>query len=116
MLIVTWLVPGLGHLLLRRRVRAAVFAAVIVVAFAVGLALDGELITPKSGDPLSWLAFLAILGNGVLFFGARLLGLGAGVVTSPAFEYGKTFLLTAGMMNLLLLLDVHDIMSGRKDW
>jgi hypothetical protein len=38
------------------------------------------------------------------------------VVTSPAFEYGKTFLLTAGMMNLLLLLDVHDIASGRKDW
>ncbi len=116
LLIAAWLVPGLGHLLLRRRLRAAVFAAVIVVAFAVGLALDGELIMPKSGDPLSLLAFIAILGNGALFFAARLLGLGEGVVTSPAFEYGKTFLLTAGMMNLLLLLDVHDIVSGRKDW
>jgi len=116
LLIAAWLVPGLGHLLLRRRVRAAVFAAVIVVAFVVGLVLDGELITPKPGDPLSALAFIAILGNGALFFGARLLGLGVGVVTSPAFEYGKTFLLTAGMMNLLLLLDVHDIVRGRKDW
>lgn len=116
MLIVAWLVPGLGHLLLRRRLRAGVFAAVIAVAFVAGLVLDGELIMPKSGDPLSLLAFIAILGNGVLFFGARLLGFGEGVVTSPAFEYGKTFLLTAGMMNLLLLLDVHDIVSGRKDW
>jgi hypothetical protein len=116
MLIAAWLVPGLGHLLLRCRIRAAVFAAVIVVTFVVGLALDGELITPKSGDPLSLLAFIAILGNGALFFAARLLGLGQGVVTSPAFEYGKTFLLTSGMMNLLLLLDVHDISTGRKDW
>jgi hypothetical protein len=97
-------------------VRAAVFAAVITVALVVGLVLDGELIVPKSGDPLSLLAFIAVLGNGVLFFAARLLGLGEGVVTSPAFEYGKTFLLSAGMMNLLLLLDVHDIVSGRKDW
>jgi len=116
LLIAAWLVPGLGHLLLRRRARAAVFAAVIVTAFVVGLLLDGELITPKAGDPLSLLAFVAILGNGALFFAARLLDLGQGVVTSPAFEYGKTFLLTSGMMNLLLLLDVHDIVSGRKDW
>ena len=116
LLIAAWLVPGLGHLLLRRRARAAVFAAVIVTAFVVGLLLDGELITPKNGDPLSLLAFIAILGNGALFFAARLLDLGQGVVTSPAFEYGKTFLLTSGMMNLLLLLDVHDIVSGRKDW
>lgn len=111
-----WLVPGLGHLLLGRRLRAAVFAAVIAVAFAVGIALRGELILPRPGDPLSVLAAVASFGNGCLFFLAKALGLGDGVVTAAGYEFGNTFLLTAGMMNLLLVLDVHDIVVGHKDF
>ncbi len=113
---VAWLVPGLGHLLLGRRLRAAVFAGVISVAFAVGIALRGELILPRPGDPLSVLAAVASLGNGCLFFLAKALGLGDGVVTAAGYEFGNTFLLTAGMMNLLLILDVHDIVVGHKDF
>jgi hypothetical protein len=116
LLLLAWLVPGLGHLLLGRGRRAGVFAAVIVIGFVAGIALHGELILPRSGDPLSYLAFVAVLGNGVLFVAAKLLGLGAGVVTSASYEFGNTFLLTAGLMNLLLLLDVHDIVTGKKDW
>lgn len=111
-----WLVPGLGHLLLGRRLRAAVFFAVIAVGFVAGLVFDGELMLPHSGDPLSYLATIASVGNGLLFFVARSLGLGQGVVTAPGYEYGNTFLLTAGMMNLLLILDIHDIAVGKKDW
>jgi hypothetical protein len=36
-------------------------------------------------------------------------------VRIPTYEYGSTFLLTAGLMNLLLILDAFDIASGRKD-
>jgi hypothetical protein len=116
LMLLAWLVPGLGHLLLGRRLRAAVFCTLIVVAFVVGLTLDGELMVPHAGDPLSYLAAIASLGNGVLFFVARHFGLGQGVVTAAGFEYGNTFLLTAGMMNLLLILDTHDIAVGKKDW
>lgn len=116
LMLLAWLVPGLGHLLLGRRLRAAVFCAVIVVGFAVGLVLDGELLLPRAGDPLSYLAAIANIGSGVLFFAARHFGLGQGVVTAPGYEYGNTFLLTAGMMNLLLILDTHDIAVGKKDW
>ncbi len=111
-----WFVPGLGHALLGRRVRAAVFFGVVVVAFLLGVVFDGELVTPHPGDPLSYLATIASLGNGVLFFVARAVGLGQGVVTAAAYEFGNTFLLTAGMMNLLLVLDTHDIATGKKDW
>lgn len=111
-----WLVPGLGHLLLGRRLRAAVFFAVIAVAFVVGILLQGELTLPKPGDPLSYLAAIAIVGNGAPFFLARYFGLGQGVVTAAGYEFGNTFLLTAGMMNLLLLLDIYEIVRGRKDW
>jgi hypothetical protein len=116
LMVLAWLVPGLGHLLLGRRLRAAVFFSVIAVGFVVGLVLDGELILPHSGDPLSYLATIASVGNGVLFVVARSLGLGQGVVTSAGYEFGNTFLLTAGMMNLLLILDTHDIAVGKKDW
>ena len=111
-----WLVPGLGHFLLGRRARAAVFAAVILAGFVLGLLLDGELTLPRGGDPLSYLAFVACLGNGLPFFVARYLGQGEGVVTAASFEFANTFLLSAGMMNLLLLLDIHDIAVGRKEW
>ena len=110
-----WLVPGLGHLLLRRRLRAVVFFAVILVSFVVGILLDGELILPQPGDPLSYLAAVATVGNGALFLLARALDVGQGVATAVSYEYGNTFLLTAGMMNLLLVLDVHDIARGRKE-
>ncbi len=116
LMLLAWLVPGLGHLLLGRRLRAAVFCAVIVVAFVVGLILDGELMLPHAGDPLSYLAAIASIGNGVLFFVARAFDLGQGTVTAPGYEYGNTFLLTAGMMNLLLILDTHDIAVGKKVW
>jgi Family of unknown function (DUF6677) len=111
-----WFVPGLGHLVLGRRLRAVVFAVCIVVAFVIGIGLQGELTLPQAGDPLSYLAAIASIGSGILFFAAKAAGLGVGVVTASSFEYGNTFLLTAGMMNLLLVLDVYDIVSGRKSW
>lgn len=116
LLVLAWLVPGLGHLLLGRRLRAGVFFGVIMVAFVVGILLQGELILPRQGDLLSYLAAIAIVGNGVPFFVAKYLGLGYGVVTAASYEFGNTFLLTAGMMNLLLLLDVFDITRGHKEW
>jgi len=116
LIVLGWLVPGFGHLLLGRRLRALVFAVVILVSFIVGIALQGELILPRAGEPLSYLAAVASIGNGVLFVVARLLGLGDGVVTASSFEYGTSFLLMSGMMNLLLLLDIHDIGVGKKEW
>lgn len=114
--LVAWLVPGLGHFFLGRKLRAAVFAAVVAVAFVVGIACQGELILPKPGDPLSYFATIATLGNGALFFLAKLLGLGDGIPTAVTYEYGNAFLLTAGVMNLLLMLDAYDIAVGKKEW
>lgn len=116
LVLLAWLVPGLGHLLLRRRLRAAVFFVIVSIGFVLGLFLDGELMLPHAGDPLSFLAAVASVGNGLLFVVARSLNLGLGVVTAPGYEFGNTFLLTAGMMNLLLMLDTYDIAVGRKDW
>jgi len=114
LLAAAWFLPGLGHLLLGKRLRAAVFAAVILAAFVTGLLLHGELAVPRSGQPFSFLAFLACLGTGAPYVLGRLLGLGLGDPMAVGFGYGNTFLVTAGLMNLLTVLDVSDIARGLK--
>jgi len=114
LLLVAWLVPAAGHLVLGRRARAVVFAAVILVALFVGVGLDGNLYQPVEGQPLSKLATLGAMGVGLPYFVLRW-GTGyAGDPTSGSYEYGSAFLLSAGLMNLLLVLDVWDISRGRK--
>jgi hypothetical protein len=129
LLAAAWLVPGLGHWILGRRVRAVVFGAVILSAFVTGVLLAGELGTPKPQNPFSLLATFACLGNGVLYllrivwlngFGAILGGFpfglsGGGSPSAAGFAYGNTFLYTGGLMNLLAVLDVSDIARGEKD-
>jgi len=110
-----WLVPGSGHLALGRRGRAAVFALLVAIGVAVGYSLDGNLHRVVAGQPLSMLATLGAMGMGAPYFFLRW-GLGyAGAAEAPGFEYGAVFLLSAGLMNLLLVLDVWDIATGRKD-
>jgi hypothetical protein len=129
LLLAAWFLPGLGHWILGKRTRAIVFCVVIVSAFFTGVLLNGEMGTPKPENPFSWLAAFACLGNGVLYLG-RLLWLnglgglvsgipfalqGGGNPAAAGFAYGNTFLYTAGLMNLLTVLDASDISRGEKD-
>jgi hypothetical protein len=60
------------------------------------------------------LAAFASVGNGIPYFIASLLGLGQGVVTAATYDYGNTFLIVAGLLNMLVVLDAYDIALGRK--
>jgi hypothetical protein len=109
------LFPGLGHLYLGRRMRAVLFAAVILSAIALGVILHGNLWTPIAGRPLTWLATFGTMGMGLPYFLLLFASGYAGDITAPGFEYGTAFLLGAGLMNLLLVLDAWDIATGRKE-
>jgi hypothetical protein len=109
-----WAVPGAAHLWLRQYFKGLVFLAALPLMFVIGLALHGRLFPFELASPLSALAFLAELSVGVPFLIAEALKLGAGQVTSAAFEYANTFLIVSGLLNLLVILDAYDVALGRK--
>ena len=112
--LLAWLVPGLGHFYLRRRGRAIAFFVIVLICLATGLALDGNLYRVVPGQPLSLFATLGSMGMGAPYFVARWVFGYAGDLEGSGFEYGSAFILTAGLMNLLLILDALDISRGMK--
>jgi hypothetical protein len=91
-----------------------VFLVLLPLMFALGLYLRGRLFPIEVSQPLVALAALADLGIGITLFVARALGYGAGDVLAVTYEYGNTFLIVAGLLNLLVVIDAFDIAMGRK--
>jgi len=106
-------VPGAGHLWLGRR-KGVVFLIVLPAMFAFGLLLQGRIFPVLLTDPLVGLAALADMGIGLPYVIARALGYGAGNVIAVTYEYGNTFLIVAGLLNTLVVIDAFDIAMGRK--
>ena len=112
-LIAGWLVPGLGHFLLRKWIRGALLAVSIIGMFAIGIAMRGKLYTGAQ-DILDMLGFVGDLGTGLLFFFGRVFGLGADQVTVTVGDYGTKFIVVAGLLNVIAAVDAHNLRTGRK--
>jgi hypothetical protein len=110
-----WLVPGLGHVYLKRPLRGLVFFVLVVVSILVGCHLEGNLYTVVPSQPLTLLATFASMGMGFIYFLLRYGFHYQGNIMGAGYEYGTAFLLTAGLMNLLLVLDAWDIVRGKKE-
>ena len=117
-----WFVPGAGHLWLKRWGRALAMGGAVWVSFIVGLAMGGHMFSLKPGQGSSALLqippMIANLGSGALYLFCLLFGVGFSDDPQQAaratYEYGNTFLLIAGLLNYLTVLDAFDIAVGRK--
>ncbi len=109
-----WLVPGLGHLLLRKWDRAVVYFLAVGALAVTGLALRGNIFTLSGGDAFDMLGYLADLGTGVFYFVSRSLENAGPDVSRAAGDYGTRLFATAGVLNLLCVLDAYEIARGRK--
>ncbi len=134
--LLAWLVPGGGHLYLGKRAKGFIFLAIVLTTFATGLSLQGRVYLANGEQPLSFLATFANLALGPLDLVGRqasydrilyvfpregdrvlyqdILERTRSRILSVTHEYGTTFVLTAGLMNILLILDAFDIAIGRK--
>lgn len=107
--LVAWLIPGGAHLLHGHARKAAVLGGALLAMFVVGIAAGGRLF-PLQGTDI--LVLLAAVAQWALFLPrviAGLAGFGAGAVTAASYEYGNTFLIAAGLLNTLVLLDAYDL-------
>jgi hypothetical protein len=109
----SWAVPGAAHLWLGHR-KGIVFLVVLPLMFALGVLLQGRIFPFDLSQPLVALEALADLAAGLPYFIARALGYGAGNVIAVTYEYGNTFLIVAGLLNALVVIDAYDISNGRK--
>jgi hypothetical protein len=113
--VLAWLLPSAGHWALGKRGRALVFLIVIGTCLGVGWGLDGNLYRPVAGQPLTLLGTVGAMGMGIPYFALRWFLGYEGSAEAPGYEYGTVFLLSAGLMNLLIVLDAWDIATGRKE-
>jgi hypothetical protein len=109
-----WAIPGAGHLWFGRRFKGLVFLIALPLMFAIGLAIQGRLFPFELSEPMVGLAAFADLAIGLPYFIAPALGLGEGNVLAVTYEYGNAFIIAAGLLNLLVVIDAYDIALGRK--
>lgn len=109
-----WVVPGGGHFAQRRWGRGAILAASVVAMFLLGLAMRGKLYQFDPADIVGTAGWLADLGAAGLYYAARFLGYAVPEPSSAVSDYGTKFLLTAGLLNVLVMIDAYDLATGKK--
>jgi hypothetical protein len=113
-LLVGWLIPGAGHMLLGKWVRGLLLFVAIMGMYTIGLGLHGKIYMPNTGDILDILGFIGQLGMGALYFLARGFGWGAASVVTTLGDYGSKFLVVTGLLNFIAAVDAHSLANGRK--
>ncbi|HZS55409.1 MAG TPA: DUF6677 family protein [Bryobacteraceae bacterium] len=118
--IIAWLVPGAGHFFVGRKGRAAIVFATVAACFGVGLLMNGPFFAPTSGgDLLSRLiqygGFIGDLANGLFYLLASWLGYGPPQSAGHNADYGSKFLVCAGLLNILAMVDAYEIATRQKE-
>jgi uncharacterized protein DUF6677 len=112
--VAAWIVPGLGHLMLRRWTSAAAYFVCVGGLALAGLLMRGAVFGPSAADIFDRLGFFADLGAGGFYFLAHTFQRVAPDVAHASGDYGTRMFATAGVLNLLTVLEAYEIGSGRR--
>jgi hypothetical protein len=117
--LISWLLPGVGHLIQKRWKRGIMIALVFWIMFIIAI-ISGGAYYPgfsfKDGSLLYLLNIFGRLGSGLGAVIGYLISLNPppNVAAWATFEYGGRFLEVAGLINYLAVIDAIDINLGRK--
>lgn len=113
-----WIVPGGGHFLLKRPGRGALLLGSITLMFVLGLMMRGMMFTPQSGDLLTIVinygGFIGDLASGALYLITMMFGYNQIDMPGAVHDYGTKFLVTAGLLNILAMVDAYEIAAEKK--
>ena len=117
--LVAWIIPGGGHFLQKKTGRGALLLASVGLTFLFGMFMRGMMFTPEKGDLLTTLinygGFVCDLASGAFYFAAAMFGYAAPDLPGDVHDYGTKFLVTAGLLNILAMVDAYEIAIGKKD-
>ena len=111
---VGWLIPGAGHLIQKRWIRGLLILVSIFAMFFIGLAMQGRVYAPNSGDILDMLGFIGDLGAGALYIITRVNDWGPGAIQRATADYGTKYIIVAGLLNLIAAVDAYHIAIKKK--
>jgi hypothetical protein len=111
---VGWLIPGAGHMIQKRWIRGVLIMISIVSLFVLGILMQGRVYRPNGGDILEILGFIGDLGAGGMYIASLALDLGQGAISLATADYGKVFIIVAGLLNFISVADAYHIAIGKK--
>lgn len=114
-----WLVPGGGHFLLKRTGRGGLILFSVVSMFLLGLMMRGAMFQPQTGDILTMViycgGFLGDIASGLLYMMATWFGYNQPDMAGHVHDYGTKFLVAAGLLNILGMVDAFEIATRKKN-
>lgn len=109
-----WILPGLGHALLKMWGRALVCFSTVALLVILGAGMRGNIFSRNGEDAFAKLGYVADLGAGSFYFVARALEANGPDVSHANGDYGTRLLATAGVLNMLAALHAYEVMRARK--
>jgi hypothetical protein len=109
-----WLIPGAGHMIQKRWIRGGLLFVSIVTLFVLGLMMQGRIYKANGGDILEILGFVGDVGAGGLYLVALAMDWGTVVISHATADYGKVFIIVAGLLNFISVADAYHIAIGKK--
>src|ERR1700733_6192301 len=102
-----WLIPGAGHLVLKRWIRGSLILISIITMFVIGLMMEGHIYHPNGGDILDMLGFVGDIGAGGLYVVSFAKDWGHGAIAHATADYGTKFIIVAGLLNFISVADAY---------
>jgi uncharacterized protein DUF6677 len=109
-----WIVPGLGHALMKMWGRALACFLMVGLLVFFGAGMRGNVFSSNGNDAFDTLGYMADLGAGTFYFVAKSLEKNGPDVSHADGDYGTRFLAAAGVLNLLAALHAYEAARGRK--
>ena len=116
--VLAWLVPGGGHFYLKRHRHAGLLFFAVSGMFLFGLLMRGRMFEPEVGDLFTTVVncggYIGNLATGALYFLTKWLGYQQTQLATATADYGTKFLVCAGLLNVLAMVDAFAISTGKK--
>ncbi len=118
--VAAWIIPGAGHFLLKKSGRAGLIFMSVVTMFLFGLFMRGVMFTPEMGADylttfINYGGFVSNLAAGGIYVLTTMFNYSQPDMAGAVHDYGTKFLVSAGLLNIMAIVDVWEIARGEKE-